>query len=392
MLEIKVSKKSADLIRKGYPWVFKNDITNKNSSLELAEKGEKCHILDDKGKKIAIGFFNPLTAISARILTTDAKKKIDENLFREKFESALKRRRKHFNSNFFRAVYGESDGMPGLIVDLYGRYAVAQVNAAGIDALQHLWLPVLMDVFSLKGIYFDSSSKHRIREGLSTPVDIIYGEVPDIIEVKENGLTYFADIFHGQKTGWFYDQRANRKYLSLLAGGRTVIDLFGHSGGFGLLAASNGAKKVTVVDRSELALEMAERAIENNALDDCRLIKDEVFDYARELVEKDKKFDIVNVDPPAFIKSRKDVVVGLKGYEKLFRQCLKLVEEDGIFAVSSCSYFARPEMFQKAVENVLQQSGRDFELLRKSGADKDHPIHPMLDETNYLKFLVYKMD
>jgi 23S rRNA (cytosine1962-C5)-methyltransferase len=202
----------------------------------------------------------------------------------------------------------------------------------------------------------------------------------------------------GQKTGWFYDHRDNRKYLSMLAGSRKVLDLYAHSGGFGLLCAAHDAAEVVMVDRSQLALNLAEKAAYANNLTRYAIIRADIFQYLDDKnnempkLSRDMGFDMVNADPPAFIKTRDDIAAGLKGYEKLVKKCLPLVNEGGIFAISSCSSFARPEQFQKVIDRTLAASGREFSLLRRSGADKDHPIHPMLGETNYLKFLAYQLD
>ncbi len=424
MPDILISKKSEKLIRSGFPWIYKDDIVNNNSSLEIAEPGELCGISDEKGKKIALGYFNPKTNISARILSFDTKQKVDKEFFKEKISKAIERRKKYFphirhceeasptrqsrkgdigttesprfarddeERYYFRAVYGESDGLPGLIIDIYGEYGVAQVNSAGMELLQEHWLPALLELVNLKGVYLDGSSKHRIREGLKINSGVIYGDIPEIIPVIENNFTYYADIINGQKTGWFYDQRDNRKYLASLAKGKNALDIYTHSGGFGLLCAKEGATSVELADRSELGLSLAEKAA-SSIKDKIKFTKAEAFELLDEYKQQNKKFDIVNADPPAFIKNKKDIEAGLKGYEKLTRKCLALVADNGIFAISSCSYFARPEAFQKTIENALKKYGRKFELLRKSGADKDHPVHPMLAETNYLKFLVYRLD
>ncbi len=411
MLDILVSKKSIDLVQKGFPWVYKSDILNFNSRLKLAEPGEAVRILNDKGRFVGVGFINPNNSICCRVLSLK-NEKIDKDFFKNKFERALERRFKHFDDGFFRLVFGESDGLPGLIIDLYGEYAVAQVNAGGMDKLMGEWLQALVELLNLKGVYLDASSKQRTREGLDDRSKIIFGEVAKIIEVRENGISYFADIIEGQKTGWFYDHRENRKFLANKALGKSFLDLYTHSGGFGLLAAAHGAKYIELVDRSELSLHLAEESytlpyfneryqmelkkIKKNSAStvtqNIKFIKAEAFDYLNEALEQGKKFDIVNADPPAFIKNKKDVEAGIRGYEKLVKRCMNLVDEDGIFAISSCSYFARPDMFKKLVERAMESSGRSFELIRKSGADKDHPVHPLLGETNYLKFLAYKLD
>jgi len=392
MLEITVNKKTAELLSKGFPWILKNQLIGRNSALDLADPGELCAIITEKGKKLGMGYFNPGTQISARVLTMNPSQKINSDFFKEKFTAAIKRRRKNFHENYFRAVYGEADQLPGLIVDLYGEYAVAQVNSAGMENLQDHWLPALIDAMHLKGVFLDGTSKHRTREGIGLRSELLFGEIPEIVEVRENNLTYYADVVNGQKTGWFYDQRKNRHMLSMIASGKSVLDLYTHSGGFGLLCANNNASEVVMVDSSDLALSLAEQASRKNELNNCYFIRSDVFGYLDATKKHNKQFAIVNADPPAFIKSRHDITVGLKGYEKLTKKCVELVSRGGVFAISSCSYFARPDIFRAAIENALKHTGREFELLFKLGADKDHPIHPMLAETNYLKFLVYRLD
>ncbi|HCR85277.1 MAG TPA: hypothetical protein DIV86_01215, partial [Alphaproteobacteria bacterium] len=345
MLEISVNKKVSEAILKGYPWVFKDDI-GRNSEIELSQLGEPCFIKNHSGKRIAIGYFNKFSRISARVLSTNPNDKIDQNFIKGKIERAYNWRKKHFEENFFRLIYAESDGLGGVIIDLYGDYISIQINTRGAYNLLEYIKDSLIELLNPKGILVNYNSTSSA-EKLPQKKEVVYGNIPEIIEIHENGIKYFCNLMEGQKTGYFFDQRANRKYLAGLAKGKNFIDLYTHSGGFGMLAAKH-AKKVTLVDRSELALDLARKAAKANGFNNCEFIKADIFDYLKS--DELPKFDIVNTDPPAFIKDKKDLRAGMAGYQKLTKNCLKLCRQGGIFAISSCSYFARPDGFKQVVE------------------------------------------
>lgn len=410
MLEISVNKKVSENISKGYPWVFKQDIS-RNTEIELSELGEPCLIKNHSGKPIAVGYFNKFSKISARVLSTNPKDIVNYDLIKGKIERAYTKRKKHFNEDFFRLIYAESDGLGGVIIDVYGSYISIQINTKGAYNMLEWIKDALIELLEPKGILVNFNSGSTA-EKLPQKKEIVYGKIPEIIEIKENGIKYFCNLSEGQKTGYFFDQRANRKYLAGLAKGKTMIDLYTHSGGFGLVAAKT-AKKVTLVDRSELALDLAKLGAKENGFKNCDFIKADIFDYLKS--DDLPKFDIVNTDPPAFIKDKKDLRAGMAGYQKLTKNCLKMTKPGGIFAISSCSYFARPEGFKEAVEEAMNSSfqrklessqpvsrldtgfrrydkmNKAFKLIHSAGADLDHPYLPILPESNYLKFLVFKL-
>jgi 23S rRNA (cytosine1962-C5)-methyltransferase len=387
MLEISLNKKISDKISKGYPWVFKDDIKF-NSEIELSEIGEICTFKSQTGKPIAKGYFNKFSKICGRVLTLNTKQNIDKDFIFNTIKYAISKRQKHFKDNFFRAVYAESDNLGGVIIDVYGEYISVQITTQGAFKLLAYIKNALLEILKPKGILVSYNSSSSA-EKLAVKKEIIYGEIPEIIEILENNCKYYCNLIEGQKTGYFFDQRANRKFLSTLTKGKELIDFYTHSGGFGVTAGKN-AKKTVFVDRSELALNLAKMAVKANKIKNAEFIKADIFDFLKNEQNYETTYDVVNADPPAFIKNAKDVRVGLAGYQKLTKQCLKLVREGGVFAISSCSYFATPALFKQTIQEIISKSDRNFELIFEGKADIDHPSNPMLPESNYLKFLVFK--
>ncbi len=390
-MEIYLTTKASTKIKSGFPWIYRDDIIS-NSALEIAENGEVVTILDNKGKKIGYGYLNYSSKISVRVLTTDIKKNLNaENFFQERIARAVDKRKKYFGAEYkySRFVFGEADFLPGFIVDSYGEYLSCEVTTSGAYRLKDLFIVALTKEISFaKGVIISINANDR-SENLKRE-KIIIGNIPEIVQVKENGVTYFANLKEGQKTGWFYDQRANRNYLSNLSEDKNFCDLFTHSGGFGVLAAVRGARSVLMVDSSEMALSLAkESAKYNNIRDKCDFIKADIFDFLKNY--SGKKFEIVNTDPPAFIKAKKYIESGMKGYSKLVLGCMGLYDKttggDKVFALTSCSHHADRKALKKMVEKNLKTSY--FKLLVDAGAGKDHTPHPHLAKTEYLKFLAY---
>lgn len=396
MTSVYISTQASNQVKSGFPWIYKNDI-KPNSSLEISEKGEIVSILDSKGKKIAVGYLNYSSNISIRILSTDINEQINEEFFRKRIDRAIEKRKKHFGENYLysRLIFGEADNFPGFIVDSYGEYLSCEITTAGAYKLKDIFFKILTQELKPKGIAISINANDRA-EGLSQQ-KTVEGIIPVMVEVKENGITYFANLKEGQKTGWFYDQRANRKFLAELSNGKTFCDLFTHSGGFGILAATRGAKNILMVDSSEMALNLAKESAKYNKIGDkCEFVKSDIFDFLEHYKNSGKQcFDIVNADPPAFIKAKKYIESGMKGYAKLVKGCVNLFDKDNekIFALTSCSHHADKNLLKKNIENVFKKElpTTNYQLLTNSGADKDHLPHPHLAKTEYLKFLCYRL-
>ncbi len=389
MLTLLLKKEAVKEIAAGSPWIWRGMI-EMNSELEMAVPGSLVQIMDHRAKPLGVGYLNPGNILACRVLSLQAGIKINQQYFYNIFKLALNKRQKLFIQPFYRLVHSESDNLPGLVIDRFGEILVCQTSTAGMENLKPLWLPALQELLNPAAIVLRDDIPARKKEGLAQGVSVYSGVIPEFVTILEHNRVYCANLLTGQKTGWFYDQRANRTYLSSLVAGKTVLDLYSHSGGFGMAAAKGEASKVTLVDSSSLALELADRAAILNGVENlCEFERADSYEYLEKCISTGKKFDVIMADPPAFIKERKYIASGLKGYEKLAFLCAKIVTESGVFCIASCSHHASEIALQKAVEAGLKKSGRKYQLIHKAGADKDHPVCKTLPESKYLKFMVY---
>lgn len=390
ILSVIVQATAAKKLREGYPWVFKNEVLW-HSGLELSQAGEVAHFVDEKGKPLGVGYFNPHTNLVGRVLAHGGGKKIDTSFFAEQFSKALAKRSAVFHVPYYRLVHADADGFSGLIVDRFSDVCVVQVSTAGMEKLKPLWLPALQEVLGQVEAIERADLPLREREGLDAISRSSFTE-SRFVEVLEGSVKYLADLYRGQKTGWFYDQRANRQHVASLVAGKTMLDLYTHTGGFGIAAAVAGAASVTLVDSSEHALDIALRAAQLNPIaSKLDSVCGDIFELLPTWVEEGRLYDVVVADPPAFIKDKQHTASGLKGYEKLARMCVQLVKPGGIMFIASCSHHASPPEFKKAVEIGMKKAERKFTLLRSAGADEDHPVHPQLPQSQYLKALTYQV-
>ena len=293
----------------------------------------------------------------------------------------------------WRLAHAEADGIPGAVVDRFDDVVVAQLNTAGMSRLEPELVAALQAVLAPKATVLRNDSPGRALEGLPEDVRVAAGTLEGAIEVRENGARFEVDLMGGQKTGWFYDQRDNRAFMALLAKGARVLDLYCFAGGFAIEAAIAGAADVTGIDRSEPALSLARRsAALNGAGERCRFRRGEVFAELETLASSGERFDVVISDPPAFVKSRKDLGPGLRGYRKLARLAAGAVAPQGYLFLASCSHNVTAEDFWEAARRGLEDASRSARLLRAAGAAPDHPVHPHLPESAYLKSLVLALD
>lgn len=391
-LDLRLTNAAARRLAEGYPWVFKGDVAW-TSALDLAEPGELARFCDLRLKPLGLGTFNPRTELCARVLATGPKARVDADLLSARLARALDKRTAAFAVPHYRWVHAEGDFLPGLVVDRYGDVLSVQVTTAGMERLKPLWLPALHALARPKTIVWRNDLPARRQEGLATEPEV-WGETPEgPVAVIEGDVTFRADLVEGQKTGWFFDQRANRMHVAEFAPGRTVIDLYSHAGGFGLPAAVAGAAAVTMVDVSPLALALSRRAAaENRVAERCEWVEADVFDFLDPAADDGRRWEVVVVDPPAFIKDRRKIPAGLAGYRKLARLAAAKTAPGGLFFMASCSHHAHPPQFKAAVEAGLADAGRSFAPLRQARADRDHPVHPKLPQNDYLKALTYRLD
>ncbi|MBU6339094.1 MAG: class I SAM-dependent rRNA methyltransferase [Rickettsiales bacterium] len=391
--KLKIKQRSEIRIVQGHPWIFSNEIEN-FSEIKSLEKGSLVEIVIKKNESFALAYFNPHSLIAARILSYNTNEKIDENFFFDKITKAKNLREKFFDKPFYRLIHSEADFLPGLIIDRFDNILSCQISTAGMEKLSEILVSALNKIFPNCTIVFRNDVESRKYEGLEQYVKTIQGEILDETIIEENNIKYSIDVLNGQKTGWFFDQRMNRDFIASLSKGADVLDTFCYQGGFGLNALRNDAKSITFVDASKEALDRLEKniAINNFDKEKSEIICSKVFDYLENPELQKRQFDIVLLDPPAFIKSKKDFFSGLKGYEKLIKMSAGLVKKGGILFLASCSHNASLADLIAAANDGFRKSKRNAKIIRTFGAGLDHPINPALKESEYLKSITFLVE
>ena len=374
--------------QQGHPWVYSNEIAM-NAAAKALPPGTLVTLQAASGETLGVAMFNPRPLVSARFLDRDVSRVIGAEFFASRLAAAVRLRERLYDRPFYRLIHAEADGLPGVVVDRFDDVLVAEINTAGIDRLEGEFLAACRDVLHPRAIVLRNDSASRALEGL-TQEQRVTGDLAGEIAVEENGARFIADPVGGQKTGWFYDQRDNRRAVAALASGARVLDLYCFTGGFGVAAARGGARDVLCVDRSEPALALARRGAALNGVAACRFERADVFEKLEN--PGTEQFDIVIADPPAFVKSRKDLGAGLRGYRKLVRLAAARVAPGGFLFIASCSHNVGVDDFADAVRRGLHDAGRDARILLSSGAAADHPVHPFLPESAYLKAQLLALD
>ena len=382
---LKLKKDEDRRLRSGHLWIFSNEIDVAATPLKGFTKGDLARIESHKNEFIGIGYVNPESLITARVLSRSPSCKPNVDFFRHRLKQALELRQLFYDKPFYRLVYGESDGLPGLIVDRFGDVFAVQANTAGMECLQDPLLDAITSVFQPKAIILRNSSGLRVLEGIESYDKVVYGHLAGEVEIIENGSKFHVDVLGGQKTGWFFDHRENRRLLGGLCRGKEVLDLFSYSGAWSIPCAQNGAK-VTSVDASQSAIDLlGSNAALNNVESAVDPICSDVFDFLKDAREKRKKFDVVVVDPPAFIKRKKDLRKGLEGYRRVNQMALQVLNKNGLLVSASCSYHLQEDDLLDILRSSARHTDRDLVVTAKRGAGPDHPIHPAIPETSYLK-------
>jgi 23S rRNA (cytosine1962-C5)-methyltransferase len=376
----------------GHPWIFSNEIAMDMAAKALAP-GTLVTLRRSDERPLGVAMFNPHTLLAARLLDRDAARPIGKRFFARHLERALRLRERLYRAPYYRLVHAEADGLPGLVIDRFGAVLVAQANAAGIDRLMPVILDALHQVLMPEAIVLRNDSPVRALEGLPAETRVADGHIDGPVPLEENGAVYEADVLAGQKTGWFFDQRDNRGFIAGLASGARVLDLYCYSGGFSIAAACADAASVLGIDRSEPALTLAEAAARRSGVAErCTFRRAEVFAEAAAMAASGERFDIVIADPPPFARSKRDVGAALRGYRKLARLAAQVTAPGGTLFLASCSHNVAAGDFAEAVRRGLADAGRGGRILRNVGASPDHPVHPALPETAYLKALTLALD
>lgn len=376
----------------GHPWIYSNEVQMDPPARALPP-GIAARLVDAGGTPLGVIAFSPHTLIAGRLLDRNPDLKVDENFFIERIGRAVRLRDRLFSQPYYRAVHAEADGLPGLIIDRYGDVATVQANAAFIETRIDAVTAALDAAFAPRAIVLRNDSTQRALEGMAEETRILRGDFDGPVELLENGVRYLADLVGGQKTGWFYDQRDNRAYAARFAGGARVLDVFSYTGSFALACATAGAREVTAIDRSQPALDLAAKAAGLNGVAGvCSFVRGDAFSEMEKMIEAGRTFDVVIVDPPAFVKAKKDMAVGCRAYRRLARLAARLTAPGGILTAASCSHNVDPPTFAEQVARGLNDAGRTGRILRSSGAGADHPVHPHLPESAYLKAVTLAVD
>lgn len=392
MKSLKLKKDEERRLIAGHLWIFSNEVDTKANALKTYEPGELVSVESSRGDFLGTAYVNPHSLITGRVCSRKRNKLIDINWLRSNIQKAAMLRDSIYSEPYYRLVHGEGDYLPGLVIDRYNDILVVQINTAGMELFRNDIVSVLVELFEAKTVLLRNDSSVRRLEGLDLYTEVAYGEMPDEVQLCENGLTYKVSLEFGQKTGWFYDHRENRALLQRLSSGKRVLDVFSYLGGWGLNAAAGGATKVVAVDASRAALDLAEENAKLNGFEDLfsTLLGDAV-EVMRTLINDGEKFDIVVLDPPAFIKRKKDHRAGLQQYELISRLGAALLDDNGLLVTASCSQHLLPKELKNAALKGARKTRRNLQIFSQGGQGPDHPVNGAMPESDYLKAIFSRL-
>jgi len=385
-------KKSADsFIKRKHPWIFSGAIEKVEGN---PANGETIQIFSSNKTLVGVGSYSPSSQIRVRVWSFNPEEKIDKDFFRKKFLAASQFRKRIVDTsqtNAYRIINSENDGLPGLIVDRYADYLICQFLSSGSDFHKKIITETLDEVFNPIGIYERSDVEIRIKEGLEPTKGTLSGKEPDdLIQILENGLKFSVDVKNGHKTGFYLDQRDNRKHVSEFSRGKNVLNCFSYTGGFSVYALSSGAKNLTQIEASESALDLSTKNIELNNPDDSKIenISGDVFEVLRKFRDERRTFDLIILDPPKFAESESQIQKASRGYKDINLLAIKLLNPGGILFTFSCSGHISQELFQKIVADAALDSGREVKIIKQLTQAADHPVALNFPEGLYLKGLI----
>lgn len=393
MVEIKLKKGKEKAVLQRHPWVFSGALEKINGSPQNGDVVKVCSANNDF---LAYGYYNNQSRVAIRLLAWNENQAIDETWYAEKINQAIASRAhlRTKETNAYRLIFSEADFLPGLIVDQYADFLSVQILSAGIEKAKPILIALLVKALQPKGIFDRSDATARTHEGITAENGLLWGEAPaEFIAVKENGITYHINIAEGQKSGFYCDQRDNRKFLASYAKGKTMLDCFSYSGGFTLNAFAQGAKAVTSVDSSALAIATLKQNISLNKFDkkEFTAIQSDVNKQLRVFKEEGKKFDMVVLDPPKYAPSRSALDRAARAYKDLNRLGLLLLESGGLLATFSCSGAVDIETFKQIIAWAALDAGKEVQVIKQFSQPEDHPVRLSFPEGEYLKGLLVKV-
>ncbi|TQV63770.1 MAG: class I SAM-dependent rRNA methyltransferase [Halothiobacillaceae bacterium] len=382
---LRLKKNEDRRLRAGHPWIYSNEVDTQVTPLTGFAPGQQVVVESHGGKGMGLAYVNPHSLIAARLFNRE-EHPLDRPLIVHRLKIALGLRERLFPTPHYRLIHGEADGLPGLVVDRYGDIIVAQVTTAGMEAVRDELVDALVRTLKPLGVLLRNDTSSRDMEGLPRDVELAYGEVPEQVELIENGARFMVRPWDGQKTGWFYDQADNRARLPRYVKGARVLDLFSYMGGWGVQALRHGASESVCVDSSSLALHQCRANADLNGVGEgLRTLEGDVFEVLKGLREERERFDVVVCDPPAFMKRRKDVQAGLEAYRRVNQMAMQVLARDGILISCSCSHHLQRDKLPELMWAAARHVDRNMQILEFGRQGVDHPIHPAIPETDYLK-------
>lgn len=393
LVPLRLKKNEERRLRAGHLWIYSNEVDVTQTPLRDLTPGQQVSIETHNGKFLGCAYVNPNSLICARLYSRRPDQPLDSRLLTERLQRALALRERVFDKPFYRLAYGESDGLPGLVVDRFGEHLSVQLNTAGMDVARDQVVDALNGLLRPASITLRNDSGARQMEGLPEVVETAAGNVPEQVLVEENGVRFHTSLTAGQKTGWFYDHRMNRSRMQRYARACRVLDVFAYVGGWGLQAAAAGAREVFFVESSAQAVEQIHANAALNGFDPATIatIEGDAFQVLKDLRTNREQFDLIVVDPPAFIRRKKDMKEGLNAYRRINEMAMQLLARDGVLVSASCSYpLGRLELTDILLKSA-RHLDRELQIVEHGHQGPDHPIHPAIIETEYLKSITTRI-
>ncbi len=389
---VSLKAKSDRRVKQGHCWVYSNEVDIESSGFRTMTVGQQATLHTAHGQVLGSGFFNPHALQCGRLYSRQANQLFDKDFIVRQLSKALAWRESCYEQPYYRLVYGDGDHLPGLVVDRYGDTLVMQLNAAGTMAALDDIVQALIEVVKPKGILLRNEKANDI-EQLQSHTEVMFGEVPDTANIIENGVEFIVPIASGQKTGWFYDHRDSRALLANYVRGKRVLDVYSYLGGWGLQAMSQGAASVSCIDSSGAALELAEAAAKLAGVGgNMQFIKASAIDALKAMVKEGQCFDVIVLDPPAFIKRRKDQRSGEKAYHHINQLAVKLLAPSGLLVSASCSLHLPRQELTKIVQVAAARAEKQAFIIHQGGLGADHPVNVAMPEMDYLKAVFARID
>lgn len=389
---VRLKNKADRRVRAGHPWIFSNEINTTVSPLKSFTPGETVIVEAHDKTILGVGYINPNSLISVRLFSRNPNERLTTDFFKQQLTKALQLRQSLFKKPYYRLIFSESDGIPGLIIDRFGQDFVFQLNTLGIDqhgiAISEALRAIEPETHS---ILLRNDSSGRKLEGLENEVKPLFGQPPQEVVVEENNVRFFVPLWEGQKTGWFYDHRLNRARLKNYVRDKNVLDGFSYLGAFGLQAAHAGAKHVDCIEVSASACDYIKRNAElNEVAGKVNIICDDGFDALKSLLKTGKQYEVITLDPPAFVKKAKDKKEGLIAYQRINELAIKLLQPGGVLMSCSCSMHVSMDDLMQITNRIAFRTRSQLQILERGHQGPDHPIHPAIPETDYLKAILIR--